>query len=145
MGIAPAIWLLVGLLVATVAHEASHWLLAHRRGLPLTSVRLTPLGVAVTFPADGATPYVAFQAVIPVLVTWLVLFGWIAAPHWPGDGGAQIGSLVLSPPSFLAMITLVSIVMSAADARELAVNLIHRSTQALPVPDGDVLHAVPRV
>jgi hypothetical protein len=79
----------------------------------------------------AATPYLVLQVVVPVLVTWLVLFWWITSSPWPGDGPARAGGLVLSAPSLLLMITLVAVVMSAGDVQELLYHLVGRNRQAL--------------
>jgi hypothetical protein len=127
MAIASLIWLLAGLVVATVAHEATHWLLAHRRGLRLTSVRLSPIGVMLTFPAVAATHYLALQVVTPILVTWIVFFGWLQSlTFWPARGADYLASMLASPVSVLLMITLVAVVMSAGDLHELVLHLADR-------------------
>jgi hypothetical protein len=119
MEIVPTLWLVAGLIVATLAHEATHWLLASRQGLRLVGIRLTPIGVALTFPSLEETSYPAFQVATPALVTWIVLFGWLHGLRWPDGGGAVVGGVHLSPPSFLLMVTVVAGTMSAGDLHEL--------------------------
>jgi hypothetical protein len=126
MDIAPAVWLGTGLAVATLAHEATHWLLARCHGVRLIGFRFTPFGVALIFPAVEEAGYLLAQVAGPVLATWIVLFGWLHGPRWPDASDTVAAGVVLSPVSLVLLVTLVALTMSVGDLRPLSAHLAAR-------------------